>query len=260
MRNGLGPPWAELRRQAVESPEGWNYLQRVALEPPVKRIEYLEELCADRRVIHVGCASEGGAGKQEERGELLFARLQGVCAAQMAVDPYAQGIEALKERYPTAGPYLAARLEDVPDPIVIDFRPDFILLPEVVEHVPDAGTFLEHAARLARLTPGTRVVITVPSPWSQQGLEAWSQGAELCHPDHVAFYSPRTLQTLLEKSGLVPLEIRPYLYPSRLRPYNDKGLLSVFLRGGGSFRERLRRTFIAGGIGQWGDGWIAIAA
>jgi Methyltransferase domain len=257
--SGLGKPWEELRREALASPEGWTYLQRVDLAPPVPRIEYLEQLCAGKRIVHVGCSSEGGAAKQQERGEFLFGRLDRVAEAQLGVDPYAEGNALLRERHAPRQPILDCRLEDIDDRTLVEFNADLILIPEVVEHVPDAGTLLQTAARAARLAPHTKVVITVPGPWSHQGLDAWSKGMELCHPDHVAFYTPRTLQTLLEKSGLEPLEIRPYLYPSNLRPYNDRGLLSVFLRGGGSFRERVRRTFIAGGIGAWGDGWIATA-
>ncbi len=75
---------------------------------------------------------------------------------------------------------------------------DVVLCGEVIEHLSNPGHFL---ARLRRQYPGVPVLITVPNAFTSRGRGHLDAGLENVNIDHVAWYSPRTLRTLLERAG-----------------------------------------------------------
>lgn len=76
--------------------------------------------------------------------------------------------------------------------------PDVIICGEVLEHLGNPQWFLQ---RLRAQYPGVPVVITVPNAYSEVALRWLAKGKENVNADHVAWYSPKTLSTLLQRSG-----------------------------------------------------------
>lgn len=76
--------------------------------------------------------------------------------------------------------------------------PDLIVCGEVLEHLSNPGWFL---ARLRRQFPQTPVLITVPNAFSEGGRQSLRRGVENVNKDHVAYYSWKTLDTLLTRHG-----------------------------------------------------------
>lgn len=76
--------------------------------------------------------------------------------------------------------------------------PEVIVCGEVIEHMSNPGWFL---TRLKKQYGGITTIITVPNGFSDAGRKAMLGGTENCNKDHVAWYSPRTLTTLLERAG-----------------------------------------------------------
>lgn len=75
---------------------------------------------------------------------------------------------------------------------------DLILCGEILEHLANPGWFLE---RLHRQYPGVQVVITVPNAFTANGKQHMRDSIENVNIDHVAWYSYRTLRTLIERYG-----------------------------------------------------------
>jgi len=76
--------------------------------------------------------------------------------------------------------------------------PEIILCGEVLEHLGNPQWFL---TRLRRQYASLPVIITVPNALTKIGLRHIDQGTENVNIDHVAYYSYRTLRTLLERVG-----------------------------------------------------------
>ena len=74
---GLGDPIVTHRARAATRGQ-WTYRHPIALLASVDRNEYLVEIARKRRVIHVGCATEGETEGQFHAGRLLFAQLEAV--------------------------------------------------------------------------------------------------------------------------------------------------------------------------------------
>jgi len=76
--------------------------------------------------------------------------------------------------------------------------PEIILCGEVIEHLSNPGWFL---TRLKKQYPGVPVLISVPNAFTKVGSAHLAKGLENVNVDHVAWYSPRTLKTLLNRAG-----------------------------------------------------------
>jgi SAM-dependent methyltransferase len=80
-----------------------------------------------------------------------------------------------------------------------NWQPDLVLVPDVIEHLPDPAAFLR---RLAQCLPAAGFVVTVPNGLSlRNALQAMS-GVERINTDHRVWFSPFTLQKVLADAGL----------------------------------------------------------
>lgn len=89
-------------------------------------------------------------------------------------------------------------LDDVSRDGVPNWDAEIIICGEVLEHLSNPGWFL---TRLHRRHTGTPVIVTVPNAFAMAGMRWIQRGIENVNADHVAWYSPKTLSVLLERSG-----------------------------------------------------------
>lgn len=111
-------------------------------------------------------------------------------------------------------------LDDVARPILPVAIAEVIVCGEVIEHLSNPGWFL---ARLGLQYPGAPLIITVPNAFSAVGMKHVLKGRENVNIDHVAWYSYRTMRTLLERAGYRIAEHYWYNGP----PYIAEGLIFV---------------------------------
>lgn len=78
------------------------------------------------------------------------------------------------------------------------YQPEIIICGEVLEHLGNPQWFL---TRLKRQYPGVPVIVTVPNAFSEAARVHLKRGVECVNPDHVAWYSPKTLSVLLQRAG-----------------------------------------------------------
>jgi SAM-dependent methyltransferase len=141
---------------------------------------------------------------------------------------------------------------------------DIILCQEVLEHLVDAEGVLQALAR--RLAPGGRVVVTVPTRFSERWLK-WINPSYMENEPygHVRQFDEPTLRALLTSAGLTPLVFIPtqphyfllhtWVFGTRMKVEGSTGqiLTEGFRRGVGSrITEYSRRFFRATGPRFWG--------
>lgn len=96
---------------------------------------------------------------------------------------------------------------------------------EIIEHLANPGNFLKKL-RWTMKNEGekdARLIVTVPNALASVLVHHAKNGIENCNIDHVAFYTWRTLQTLLGRYGFT-IEERAY-YEGR--PVFAEGLIAV---------------------------------
>lgn len=82
---------------------------------------------------------------------------------------------------------------------------DVITAFEVIEHVNDPGTLIAHVRRLLR--PGGLLYITTPNFDSVLRHLERSDFRILCFPEHLCFYTRRSLRHLAQVHGFEPLKV-----------------------------------------------------
>jgi len=128
----------------------------------------------------------------------LFKQICDLNRNTMGVDIDGEGISILKEMG------FNTRHEDV---ITMDLGQKFdtIVAGELIEHLPNAGAFLENMVK--HLNPDGRLVITTPNPfYSKQTWKIWRYGEPSVHEEHTCWFDPITLSGLCRMSGLEPVE------------------------------------------------------
>jgi SAM-dependent methyltransferase len=208
------------------------------------RPAWLERLCADAavdQVAHLGCADSPYTEEPLASGQLLHTRL--VRAASVTgFDVDAKALELLRRALPGERFVLADVTAGVPEEE--RGRYDLVIAGEVLEHVPDADSFLRGCATL--LAPGGRLCVTVPNACSPKiGLRSLL-GRESVHPDHRVYYGPRTLARTLEGAGYEPAELLSTFAPVAGRA--GRMIVNPLLRAAHRFSQ-----------GPVGDGLIAVA-
>jgi mannosyltransferase OCH1-like enzyme len=170
------------------------FLQRVTVGSELVglgRLDVLRSLCAGKRVLHVGCADWPITNLNAS----LHLALQPHCAALDGVDPHTEALDMLR-------PHVTGELFS-------DIREaagsyDLVLVPEVMEHVPDVEGFL---AQLEAVDTSC-YLISVPDAF-QCRARHFDYAAdcetffEAVHPDHNVWYTPYTFANTIRKySGL----------------------------------------------------------
>jgi SAM-dependent methyltransferase len=209
------------------------------------RADWLERLCAEAavdQVAHLGCADSPYTEELLASGRLLHTRL--VRAARVTgFDVDAGALELVRRALPGERFVLADVTTGVPEEE--RGRYDLVIAGEVLEHVPDADSFLRGCAAL--LAPGGRLCVTVPNACSPKiGLRAVF-GRESVHPDHRVYYGPRTLARTLEGAGYEPVEIVSSFAPVAGRA--GRMIVNPLLRAANWLFQ-----------GPVGDGLIAVAS
>jgi 2-polyprenyl-3-methyl-5-hydroxy-6-metoxy-1,4-benzoquinol methylase len=172
--------------------------ERLRLGLVQSRAEWLEQLCAQTsgEVAHLGCADSPYTAELIAAGALLHERLVRV-ARVTGFDVDAGALELLREAMPRQR-FVLADVGGQPPSEELG-RYALVIAGEVLEHVPDAHSFLVGCGKL--LAPGGRLCVTVPNACSPKiGLRSLA-GRESVHPDHRVYYGPRTLQRTLAGAG-----------------------------------------------------------
>jgi len=82
---------------------------------------------------------------------------------------------------------------------------DVVVAGELVEHVYNAGLFLDSSWRALR--PSGHLIITTPNNFAlSRMLYAMLRGIEACHPEHTCYYSPQTLAYVVARHGFLVVE------------------------------------------------------
>lgn len=171
-----------------------KYLHDVPPATVVDREEYVVQRVTGQRVL-----SLGGSGHLEQR-------LAAVTATLISVDRVWQDDRTI-----------VVDLDTVPERIgQFAGSVDLVLCGEVLEHLSNPGRLLDAVRALA-----VPVIVTAPNAFSATSRQWLQRAKENVNAEHVAWYSHRTLKTLLERHGFTIVEFHWY----KGRPLYAEGLV-----------------------------------
>ncbi|CAN5412502.1 hypothetical protein BH20ACI1_BH20ACI1_23120 [soil metagenome] len=168
----------------------------------VQRVEFIKKACVGKKVLHLGCTDYPFTEQVIKNKMLLHFELEKVAGELYGFDFDQKGIDVL-EKAGGKNLYRAdlEKLEDVP----LDETFDVIIAGEMIEHLSNPGLFLRGIQRF--MNRDTKLVITTINAYSAMrffiyGLRGKGGENEPVHPDHVAYYSYKTLKLILEREKL----------------------------------------------------------
>lgn len=168
----------------------------------VQRVELIKEIADDRSVLHLGCTNYPFTKEALDNDMLLHDQLGKNARELYGFDFDREGIDIL-EGSGTKNLFQAdlEKLENVK----LNKTFDVIIAGEIIEHLLNPGLFLEGIQRF--MHSGTELVITTINAYCAlrfvlYGLRGNGGENEPVHPDHVTYFSYRTLKLMVEKSGL----------------------------------------------------------
>ena len=176
----------------------------------VQRVEFIKHECVDKKVLHLGCTNWPYTQDAIDNVMLLHAELNEISSELYGFDFDQEGLDTLA----AAGEknLFRADLEKL-DEVALDMTFDVIIAGEIIEHLSNPGLFLNGIQRF--MSPTTKLVITTINAYSAlrfvcYGLRGRGGVNEMVHPDHVAYYSYRTLSLLVQRSRMQVLEFMFY--------------------------------------------------
>ncbi len=155
------------------------------------RNELLKKICLNQRVVHVGFADHLDLiPKRRQEGTWLHDIISGSSKQLIGLDVNEKAVNFLTAKG-VANLYCCDVFGNEVEAIAKQYPADVILLPDVIEHLPDPVAFIH---RLGVVFANARLVVSVPNYLSYRSLlGAATSGAERINTDHRCWFSPYTL-------------------------------------------------------------------
>lgn len=181
--------------------------------PPLRlgrREPYLLNSCVGKTVLDLGFMDVGLTKEKVEAGALLHLWIKQAAKRLVGVDLD----PSLRHLLPPDSDTYQLYFGNVEDPATfapakgVDF--DVVIAAEIMEHVNNPGLFLD--ALRTVMSPTTTLVLTVPNGLRFQNIAYAHQGMEMVNPDHNYWFSPTTIQTLLNKNRFHVKALAGYIF------------------------------------------------
>ncbi len=211
----------------------------------VQRLAIIHELCAGKRVLHLGCTNYPYTNEAIDSNMLLHFELEKICSDLWGIDADQEGIDILRSH--GSENIIFGDLEDLSN-VPLNLAFDVILAGEMIEHLNNPGLFLEGVKKF--MSGETVLLLTTINAYCAMrffyyGARGKRGRSEPVHPDHVAYYSYSTLKLLLERHGLLLDTFLYYDIGVEHRPH-----VRWFLKVVNDLSVRI--------VPQWADGVIAV--
>jgi mannosyltransferase OCH1-like enzyme len=174
------------------------FVQRVAISNELAgfgRFEVFRSFCEGKRVLHVGCADWPITNPKTS----LHLALETICEGVDGVDPHVEALDQLRP-FVTKGQLFASAGEATGSY-------DIVLVPEVMEHVPDVEGFLAELQKV----DAELYLMSVPDAFQCRSrhfdyVEKAETFVEVVHPDHNVWYTPYTFANTIQKYSQLSIE------------------------------------------------------
>ena len=236
--------------------QDFSQLEMVHRLPPatlVDRFDFLRALTAGQRVVHVGFVDAGCATANVDAGAWLHEHLARDARELVGLDVDAAGVERARARGYDAH---VVDCRDRDAVRALGLAPaDVVVAGEVIEHLDDAGAFLDGLHAL--LAPTGRLVVTTPNATGLVNAFASLVNYEVNHPDHVVMYTCQTLDAMLRRHQWEPFE--HYVFVQQVKTKPSGTMRSRVFTGGARAVLGLERLLARVGRPYVADGLIVLA-
>lgn len=157
------------------------------------RDDHLCLLVKNKTVLHLGCADHTALiEKKRSDGRYLHDKIEKFSSKVIGCDVNYEAINKMKE----IGIDNIYHVDEIPD-----LEYDYLLVPDVIEHIPNVETFLQSFKNYKI----GKVVITTPNAFRLYNRKRWKY--EVVNTDHRYWFSPYTLAKVVTEAGFIVDEV-----------------------------------------------------
>ncbi len=167
------------------------------------QIDLLCKLAKGKKIIHVGCVDHNieTVKHKIKRGKWLHSRLCQTASRCHGVDIENKGIHFIREKLGFHDTSCADIFSDEFAQIIEKDTWDYLLIPEVLEHIAEPSAFLQ-AIDERYGKSFSKIIITVPNGISQDNWKFAKKGMEVINSDHCFWFTPYTLAKTIVNAGM----------------------------------------------------------
>jgi hypothetical protein len=165
------------------------------------RIDLLRALTAGKDVIHLGfCDHLPSIDARRTDGRWLHDHMRASARRCLGVDIDADAVAYVRDRLGVDDIVCADITDEASRQLIAGGAWDYLLIPEVLEHIGDPVRFLKAIRTLHGADIG-RVVITVPNAFRAGSFRNALRGVEAINSDHRFYFTPYTLMKVATDAG-----------------------------------------------------------
>jgi len=219
--------------------------------PYVKLVDNHEFYCKlvqEKSVLHIGCVDHKEViDIKMKNHEYLHVKLMKYAKIVHGIDINKEAIDYLRNKYDITNIYYCDVTQTkIPNELLASY--DVVLIPEVIEHILDLGSFLKSTKKF--MSPKSLLIIGTPNSFKLHSFFTVLKGYEEINPDHKYYFSYSALKNLLENTGFVTDKWHLYVYGNPRRRLFKYGIRSI---------ESLIKSFFIETNPWFGDGIIVQA-
>lgn len=194
----------------------------------VNNQDFYCNLVEKKTVLHIGCTDHKELiDIKIKNHEYLHLKLMQHAKLVHGIDTNKEAIGYLRGEYGVTNIYYCDVTQlEIPNELLESY--DIVLIPEVIEHILNLGSFLKSIKKF--MSSKSLLVIGTPNSFKLHSLFTVFKGYEEVNPDHKYYFSYVTLKNLLENTGFVIDRWYIYIYGNakrRLFKYGLRGMQSL---------------------------------
>lgn len=188
-----------LKNEKFDSSLEVNYLFKNDDDGIFSKIGLFQKICKNKTVIHVGCVDHSVERMISKitKKEWLHSFLVEDTKFTIGIDTNAKGIKYIKDKYKYE--VIEGDIKDK-NALLQDTTFDYILFPDVIEHVEDPILYLKHIKK-QYANNVDKIFITVPNALSKQNFKNAKDNIEKINSDHIHVFTHYTLSKVLTLAG-----------------------------------------------------------
>jgi len=162
----------------------------------------LETLSSGKVVVHLGCTDWPNQVEQISKQNLLHIKLLKVARHAVGVDVDMDGINHLKQLYEKED-FICGDISTSTEiqRNLINLEPDFLFIPDVLEHIENSRDFLMGIEKVLSGTNAT-AIFTTPNAFALKTFIPVFFGLDFTHPDHCSIHNEFTIIHVMKDANL----------------------------------------------------------
>lgn len=216
--------------------ENTYWLQPVSGYKPAifNRVDFILDQCLEQTILHIGFSDYPFTVEKILNQSLMHIQLKKVTRDLLGLDNDKITIEQYTALTRDDKVVFGDITLEYP-PEAIAFKPDIILLSEVLEHLSEPYKAIDILYN--SFDDGTKILVTVPNYAALDSIVSSLSKTEAIHPHHHWYFSPYTLRKLFDENRFKLLDLNfgmYYLQNTRINavlkqfPFNGDCIMATF--------------------------------